>query len=146
MELEDIQVLEKLLEAASNDPKVLNDWERKVYKEIYDRNPPTLSMKQRNMIQNAERKYIHKLPSNPIQLSTRFCAVEEFQDGWKIVDNNGKTYGKGLSKKDASWIMDWFSNCIESGEIKITNGTNDGTNNNKKNDKKNNNGTKESPF
>jgi len=107
MTVDDLKLIEKLLQSDK-----LNSWELKTYKEIYDRNPPALSSKQRTMFERAEGKYLLERDYQPIKMATSKCCIEEFKDGWRLVDNAGNVYGPGLSKNDASMIMRWFSDVL----------------------------------
>ena len=107
METRELKLLESLLATGK-----LNDWEAKAFKDIYDRNPGALSVKQKTMFERAEIKYITRKHRHPIKVRTKVCSIEEFPDGWKIADNKGNIYGKGMSKKDASQVMEWFTDVL----------------------------------
>ena len=125
MDSKDIKMIESLLESGK-----LNDWESKVYKDIYDRNPTVLSIKQRRMFERAYFKYIDGRKTQVIIEATAHASIEEFPDGWKIVDNEGNVYGKGLSKVDAANILDWFSPVLAGTIQKPSNNNNNNNNNN----------------
>ena len=111
MKQEHMIIFEELLNSER-----LTDWERKTFKEIYDRNTSALSHKQFKMIERAHNKYITGKTKQPLSESTSSCSIEQFPDGWKLVDNKGTVYGKGLTKGDASMILNWFSDVLD-GEV-----------------------------